>query len=123
MTIEQELRELEKRQALLERQKEQLLAAAQEQEKSKNEILGFIEHHGFGGPQGLADKLVEFFGVRASEPRRQINRRPRVRVTREMRDQVKGMLAAGEKRRQVATKLGVSYQTITNIHKGDYDQL
>lgn len=123
MTIEEELKEIEKRKALLDRQQEELMRRAQEQENTKNTILGFIEQQGFKDPQGLADKLAEFFGVRASVSRRQPNRRTRIRITKEVRDEVKAALSGGEKRKSISNRTGISYQTVTNIDKGKYDHL
>lgn len=136
-----ELKELDKLAKKIERKKQKL----EEQMKADKETAQWfdqvLKESGFKRPRDFIKALMEHFGMRTvslggtkrgpgrpatkdtavkSKP---AGKRKRTKITAEVRDKVKAMLAKGTSKNAISKSTGISYIVIKKIGDGAYDKI
>ncbi|MGJ3244415.1 MAG: hypothetical protein ACFE0O_15855 [Opitutales bacterium] len=127
MNIKTKLKDIEKAEAKLARQKKELLAAKKEMEAREKKLEALVKESGFKSAKELVDALVEKYNIRLSAKRGPKpgsgKRRKRTKMTAALRDDIKKELKDGRSMNAVAKERGISYVVIAKVNKGDYDHL
>ena len=135
----QELKELDKMANRIAKQKQRIEAQLKEEQETAKWYDQVLKESGFKRPKDFVKALMEHFGIRsinlAGRSKRGPGRPPkaagatpkgrrkRTKVTAEVRDKVKGILAKGTSMNATSKQLGISYIVIKKIADGAYDKL
>lgn len=129
MSVENELQQLQLELEKLEERKKALILKQEEAATRIKKLEDIIEASGLGSAQALAEALIEAFDITISKAKPspakegERKRRPRTKVTVELRDRVKSSIAEGYSKNKIAQSLEISYPVITKIIAGEYDNL
>lgn len=126
--IKKEIKDIEKAQAELAKKKQALLDEEKKQKAAKAELEALFKKSGYASPRKLVEALVEHYGLRmggkkAGSKSGSGTRRPRTRITADLRDKIKADIKAEGSVNAVAKKTGISYLVVSKIHKGAYDKI
>lgn len=127
MDIKNKLKDLEKAEAKLARQKKELLAAKKDMEAREKKLEALVKESGFKTPKELVEALVEKYNIRLGAKRGPKpgsgKRRTRTRMTAALRDDIKKEIKEGKSMNAIAKERGISYVVIAKVKKGEYDKL
>lgn len=126
MDIKKKLKELEKEEARIARQKKALLEAEAKKAQTVKKLEALVKQSGFASAKELVVALVEQYGLRVPAGKRASGgkaRRKRTVITAALRDELKKAVKAGESMNSVSKRTGISYLVVAKICKGHYDNL
>lgn len=126
MDIKKKLKELEKAEARIAKQKKALLEAETKKAQSVKKLEALVKQSGFASAKELVAALVEQYGLRVPAKKRPSGgkaRRKRTKMTAALRDELKKAVKAGESMNAVSKRTGISYLVVVKACKGQYDKL
>jgi len=133
-----ELKELEQLASKIAKKKKRIEAQLEEEKETSKWYDQVLKESGFKRPKDFVKALMTHFGIREisvsgkrrgpGRPRKAESvvpstRRKRTKITAEVRDKVKGILAKGTSKNAVSKQLGISYIVIKKIADGAYDKV
>jgi|WetSurMetagenome_2_1015567.scaffolds.fasta_scaffold378299_2 hypothetical protein len=124
--IEEQIKQLEQEAVGLAQRKAELEAEKQRRAELDKNLDEIVQKSGYRSPRDLAQALVSKYGLRLSrspvlsgdKPRRR-----RTRITAQLRDSIKKLVADGASMNSVSKQQNISYTVVTKIIKGAYDAL
>jgi malate synthase len=136
----QELKELEQLASRIAKKKKRIEAQLKEEEETSKWYDQVLKESGYKRPKDFVKALMIHFGIRtvtvgnksgrgpgrprkAAAPATSTGRRKRTKITAELRDKVKAILAKGNSMNAVSKQMGISYIVIKKIADGAYDKL
>ncbi|MFA5257195.1 MAG: hypothetical protein WC360_03505 [Opitutales bacterium] len=124
--IEEQLKQLEQQEASLAQRKAELEAEKQRHLELEKRLDDIVQNSGFRSARDLAQALISKYGLRmAKAPAApgEKTRRKRTRITAELRDSIKKLVAEGASMNSVSKDLSISYTVVAKIVKGHYDSV
>ncbi|MGA2052165.1 MAG: hypothetical protein ABSH19_02510 [Opitutales bacterium] len=124
MSIQDQLKLLEKEKARLAALEKTLTERARTQKEIEAKLEAFVKHSGLT-PRDLVFALVDKFQVRLAGRRKGSGRtrRKRTKITVELRDAVKKAVKGGASMNATAKEFDISYAVVVKMVKGHYDKL
>ena len=124
MSIQDQLKTLEKEKARLVEREKSLVEQAKTQKEMDARLESFVKQSGLS-PRDLVFALVDKFHVRLAGRRKGSGRkrRKRTKITVELRDAVKKTVKGGRSMNATAKEFSVSYAVVAKMVKGHYDKL
>ncbi len=124
MSIQDQLKTLEKEKARLVEREKNLVEQAKTQKETDSKLESFVKQSGLT-PRDLVFALVDKFHVRLAGRRKGSarKRRKRTKITVELRDAVKKTVKGGRSMNATAKEYGISYAVVVKMVKGHYDRL
>ena len=126
--LQEELKQLEKKEARIAKQKQRLQARIKENKEEDKKLEDLFNKSGYPTPRALIKALMSKFNVRGggrgpAAKSAGKGTRTRTKVTPELRDAVKKDLKAGATKASIREAYGISYPLVTKIQKGGFDKL
>jgi predicted nuclease with TOPRIM domain len=128
--IKGELDYLEKRLQQLELEKQALQEQLRKEEELQAKLDEVVEQSGYNSARDLAMALVRKYNLRINDAvaskasmGETKERKPRVRMTAELRDTIRQEVAEGKKKMAIARDHNISYTLVNLVFKGRYDHL
>ena len=127
--LQDELKQLEKKEARIAKQKQKLQARIKENKEEDKKLEDLFTKSGYPTPRALIKALMSKFNVRgggrgpSAKLTEQGGKRIRTKVTPELRDAVKKELKAGATKTSIRETYGISYPLVVKIQKGGFDKL
>jgi len=124
MSIQDQLKTLEKEKARLVEREKSLVEQAKVHKEIDAKLESFVKHSGLT-PRDLVFALVDKFHVRLAGRRKGSSRkrRRRTKITAELRDAVKKTVKGGRSMNATAKEFSISYAVVAKMAKGHYDKL
>ena len=126
MSINNELKRIEKAEQNLAKQKKKLVEQQKKEKAAQAKLEALVKQSGFSTPKELVEALIEKYNIRIHRRRASATtptgRRKRTKITPELRDEVKGKLK-NTSMNKVSKEMEISYAVIAKIAKGEYDKL
>ncbi len=123
MNISAKLRSLNRAETRLAGLKQRLLDKAQQQKKLAAQLEELVKKTGLH-PRDLVFALVDHYQVRLAGRRKgQGRRRKRTKITPQLRDAVKKMVAGGASMNRASREFKLSYAVVLKMMRGKYDKL
>lgn len=130
--LQEELKQLEKEEARLAKEKEKLNARIKESKEQDKKLDDLYKKSGYATPRALIKALMGKFNVRSvgraaavksSGASASTGKRKRTKVTPELRDAIKKDLKAGASKNSIHNSYEISYAVVTKIANGAYDKV
>ncbi len=125
MSIDNELKRIEKAAENLAKQKKKLIEQKKKEKAAHAKLDAVVKQSGFDTPKELVEALIEKYNIRLHRRRAAAatpsGRRKRTKITPELRDQVKAKLKDSSMNK-VSKEMEISYAVIAKIAKGAYDK-
>ncbi len=132
--LTEELKELEKKEARLAKEKEKLQAKIKESKEEDKKLDELLKKSGYATPRALIKALMNKFNIRSvtrtgaagktpSKASSATGKRKRTKMTPELRDAIKKELKAGASKNSLRYSYDISYAVITKVADGAYDKL
>jgi serine phosphatase RsbU (regulator of sigma subunit) len=124
--IEEQLKLLEQQEASLAQRKAELEAEKQRRAELDKRLDEIVASSGYGNARDLAQALISKYGLRLQKAAAlpgEKPRRKRTRITAELRDSIKKMVAGGTSMNAVSKEQNISYTVVAKIVKGHYDSV
>ncbi|MDR0340286.1 MAG: hypothetical protein LBH53_01840 [Puniceicoccales bacterium] len=121
MSVDEEIRVIEKEARRLAKRKEALLRLHQEDSEKAQKLSSLYEGSGYSSPVDLVEALIRRFGLRVTGENSFQRKRKRTRVTGQLRDTVREDCRKGLSMNAASKKYNVSYAVISKILNGFYD--
>jgi hypothetical protein len=124
--IEEQLRQLEQQEATLAQRKAELEAEKQRRVELDKRLDEIVQNSGYRNARDLAQALISKYGLRLAKANAlpgEKQRRKRTRITAELRDSIKKMVADGTSMNAVSKQQNISYTVVAKIIKGHYDKV
>ncbi|MGE9294402.1 MAG: hypothetical protein ACQKBW_12370 [Puniceicoccales bacterium] len=127
MSIDNELKRIEKAEQNLAKQKKKLIDQQKKDKAAQAKLETLVKQSGFATPKELVEALIEKYNLRLHRRRTTTGstptgRRKRTKITPELRDEVKTKLKS-ESMNKVSKDMQISYAVIAKIAKGAYDKI
>jgi hypothetical protein len=128
MSIDNELKRIEKAEQSLAKQKKKLMEQQKKDKAAQAKLDAIVKQSGFESPKELVEALIEKYNIRlhrrraAAAAATPTGRRKRTKITPELRDTVKAKLKESSMNK-VSKELEISYAVIAKIAKGGYDKV
>jgi hypothetical protein len=124
MSIQDQLKLLEKEKARLVELEKTLVERARTQKEIEAKLEAFVKHCGMSA-RDLVFALVDKFRVRLAGRRKGAGRtrRKRTKITAELRDAVKKAVKGGASMNATAKEFDISYAVVVKMVKGHYEKL
>jgi hypothetical protein len=124
MSIQDQLKTLEKEKARLVEREKNLVEQAKTQKDIEAKLESFVKQSGLS-PRDLVFALVDKYQVRLAGQRKGAarKRRKRTRITPELRDAVKKAVKDGASMNATAREFGISYAVVVKMVRGHYEKL
>ncbi|MDR1437880.1 MAG: hypothetical protein LBI69_02355 [Puniceicoccales bacterium] len=121
MSIEEEMKHLDKETARITRRKEELIRL-QREEITREERLGeLFSTSGYITPLALVEALIRKYSIKVTGENEFLRKRKRTRVTPHLRDSIKDECKAGLSMNRASKKFKISYAVVVKILAGKYD--
>jgi hypothetical protein len=124
--IEEQLKQLQQQEVTLAQRKAELEAEKQRRATLDTQLDNIVANSGYRSARDLAQALISKYGLRmAKAPAApgEKQRRRRTRITAELRDGIKKLVADGASMNSVSKQQNISYTVVTKIIKGAYDSV
>ncbi len=132
--LTEELKELEKKEARLAKEKEKLQAKIKENKEEDKKLDDLLKKSGYATPRALIKALMSKFNIRsvtrtgaagktAAAGSPSTGKRKHTKMTPELRDAIKKELKAGASKNSIRHNYDISYAVVTKIANGAYDKL
>lgn len=124
--IEEQIKQLEQQEASLAQRKAELEAEKQRRADLDKRLDEIVAGSGYRNARDLAQALISKYGLRMAKAPASSGdkpRRKRTRITAELRDSIKKMVADGASMNAVSKEQNISYTVVAKIVKGHYDSL
>ncbi|MDR1457105.1 MAG: hypothetical protein LBI34_03610 [Puniceicoccales bacterium] len=121
MSIEEEMRHLEKEAVRIERRKEELVRFQQEEVKREEKLDDVFAASGYPTPLALVEALIRKFGLKVTGENEFLRKRKRTRVTSVLRDSIKEDCHNGLSMNRASKKYRISYAVVARVLAGFYD--
>ncbi|MEM8549220.1 MAG: hypothetical protein AAGF10_00365 [Verrucomicrobiota bacterium] len=123
MTLDKEIKQIEKAEASLAKKKKELVEQAKKEKAAQAKLEALFKQSGFATPKDLVEALIAKYQLRFPRKRTNVSstgRRKRTKITPELRDTVKAKLKKSSMN-SVSKEMEISYAVIAKIAKGAYD--
>lgn len=122
--IKDEIKRIEKEQARLLKRKAALAEQMKRESEDDKKLDKLVEDSGMA-PRALVKSLIDKYNLRFSGKAMAATgkTRKRTRMTAELRDEIKKVLASGKSMNATAKQFEISYAVIVKVSKGAYDKL
>ncbi|HNX04305.1 MAG TPA: hypothetical protein PKI32_02325 [Opitutales bacterium] len=124
--IEEQLKLVEQQEASLAQRKAELEAEKKRRAELDQRLDAIVASSGYGSARDLAQALISKYGLRlakAAPVAGEKTRRKRTRITAQLRDSIKKMVADGTSMNAVSKQQNISYTVVAKIIKGNYDSV
>lgn len=134
--LTEELKELEKKEARLAKEKEKLQAKIKENKEEDKKLDDLLKKSGYATPRALIKALMNKYNIRSvtrgsaagkttttAKAPSSTGKRKRTTMTPELRDAIKKELKAGASKNSLRYSYDISYAVITKVANGAYDKL
>jgi hypothetical protein len=121
MSVDEEIRVIEKEARRLAKKKEVLLRLHREDSEKAQKLNSLYEGSGYSSPVDLVEALIRRFGLRVTGENSFQRKRKRTRVTGQLRDTIREDCRKGLSMNAASKKYDVSYAVVSKILNGFYD--
>lgn len=121
--IQDQLKQLEKDRARLQKKQEELEARLKAQQEADKKLEKVFATSGFSSPKALIEALSLKYGVKPSAVAKNGRPRKRTKVTADLRDRIKSEIEEGRSKNSVSKTYEISYAVVSKIVDGAYDHL
>ena len=125
LNVEKEIKDIEKEFARLSSRKQELLEKEQFYKEMDSKLESIFTQSGFATPKEFVLALANKYNVRIEKKAEEGEpaRRKRTRITKELRDAIKGFIAQNNSMNAAARQFNLSYAVVVKINKGIYDNI
>lgn len=123
MSIEEEIRNLEKESVRLAHRKDELLRLAMVNKEREARLDKLFADSGYSTPLEFVESLIRKYNLKVTGENEFQRKRKRTRVTSSLRDSIKKDCANGMSMNKASKKYELSYAVVAKILTGYYDQL
>lgn len=123
MSIEEEIKNLEKESVRLARRKEELMRLHVEEASRQDRLERLFADSGYATPLEFVEALIRKFGLKVTGENEFLRKRKRTRVTSNLRDSIKNDCITGMSMNGASKKYDLSYAVVAKVLSGYYDQL